>query len=417
MIEARLDIKLINMIKDILLRIQNGEVEQSLQADFDQHIQHVNHLTIILNLQELTNRDKSFTNIEIRKFFDMYQSLYGRSILNIPVRNSQHQGHPIHIFTKENQMFKGLFTQLNGLMKAIENDPQHSTGSLKEEMEQLGQLYSHYNRKEKLFFPILERYGIYSLSRTMWAEDDRIRNLYKGGKRLMEKIPEIDFQFVKQAYDDLEAACNNMIFQEEYFLLPMAQAIFKEEDWIAIAKESKAFGYAIEEPEVDWMPASALSTDDAKDRPNTASEEHLRFGGGYLTTKEADHILNNLPLEITFVDKNGIFKYFNEVVESSEMMFIRTPTSIGRNVANCHPPKSLKKVMRVIQDLKAQKKSSETMWFKKKDQYIHVTYKGVFDEKGEYLGILEYVQDIQPFLDLPREVKRELSVRTKENGI
>ncbi|MCF3943701.1 PAS domain-containing protein [Oceanobacillus alkalisoli] len=125
--------------------------------------------------------------------------------------------------------------------------------------------------------------------------------------------------------------------------------------------------------------------------------------------KEADIILNNLPLEITFVDKNDIFKYFNEKVEAADMMFVRTPSSIGRNVANCHPPKSLKKVMQLIRDLKTKKRTSETMWFKKEGNVIHITYKGVFDENGEYVGILEYVQDIQPFLDLPREVKKEVS--------
>src|SRR5699024_11435307 len=69
------------------------------------------------------------------------------------------------------------------------------------------------------------------------------------------------------------------------------------------------------------------------------------------------------------------------------MVFVRTPTSIGRSVANCHPPKSLRKVTQLIHDLKTKKKPSETMWFRKKDQYIHVTYKGIFDEDGEFLGI------------------------------
>lgn len=65
--------------------------------------------------------------------------------------------------------------------------------------------------------------------------------------------------------------------------------------------------------------------------------------------------------------------------------------------------------MRLIRDLKTKKKASENMWFKKADKYVHITYKGVFDEQDEFLGILEYVQDIQPFLELPREVKKELS--------
>ncbi|WP_085992260.1 DUF438 domain-containing protein [Oceanobacillus senegalensis] len=410
MVQAHLDIKQINKVKDLLLRLLHGESEKNVQEDVDQHIQYSDTVDILLILQELKAADNGITMKEIKKFFDIYHSLYGQSLQNILVTKSQHPSHPIQIFNEENRVFERLLTRINCLLKAIEKDSQHPTDPLIDDMNQLGQMYSHYNRKEKLFFPILERYRIYTPTRTMWADDDRIRTLYKGAKRIMEKIPHIDFPYVKQAYQDLEKACHDMIQQEEYFLLPIAQSIFKEADWSAIAKESKAFGFAINEPDEDWIPENKLSTDDQVKTTNTTNKEHLRFGGGYLTLKEANHILNNLPLEITFVDKNGIFKYFNEIVESSKMMFIRTPISIGRNVANCHPPKSLQKVMQVIRDLKTKKRSSETMWFKKKDQYIHVTYKGVFDEDGEYLGILEYVQDIQPFLDLPCEVKRGLSV-------
>ncbi|MDW0117536.1 PAS domain-containing protein [Sporosarcina thermotolerans] len=119
--------------------------------------------------------------------------------------------------------------------------------------------------------------------------------------------------------------------------------------------------------------------------------------------------MNSLPLEITFIDKQGLFKYFNEMTEASEMMLVRTPSSIGRHVANCHPPKSLRKVMTVIRDLKTGIRTSESMWFKKKDQYIHLTYKAIFNKEGEFLGVLEYVQDIQHFFELPSKVKTGLS--------
>lgn len=145
-----------------------------------------------------------------------------------------------------------------------------------------------------------------------------------------------------------------------------------------------------------------------KQKKSEGKNQNIKIGGGYLTLKEAELILNNIPLELTFVDKNGLFKYFNEITESVDMMFIRTPISIGRSVANCHPPKSLKKMMQVMRKLKNREQETVTMWFKKGEEYIYVTYKGVFDEKGEYQGILEYVQDIQPFLDLPNVVKRDI---------
>ncbi|MCT2534838.1 PAS domain-containing protein [Aquibacillus koreensis] len=406
--EAHLDFKVIDSIKGLLLHIHQEEAEQSIKEGFEQHVQHLDTLDILLILQELNFDTNSFSNEDIKKFFDMYQDIYGQSLLDIDVPTAAHPSHPIYIFKKENQFFESLLVRINDQIKAIDQDLQHPTDQLLLEMKQLGQLYSHYNRKEKLFFPILERYGVFTLPRIMWADDDHIRTLYKGANRMMEKIPDIDFKHVKQAFIDLEKACKDMLFEEAYTLLPVAQSLFNEDNWIAITMESKAFGYAVEVPEESWIPKDKLA--EAEEINTEANDtEHVRFGGGFLTIKEANHILNNIPLELTFVDKNGIFKYFNEVVESSEMMFIRTPTSIGRNVGMCHPPKSMGKVMQIIRDLKSRTKESETMWFKKKDQYVHITYKGLFDENEEFLGILEYVQDIQPFMDLPREVKRELS--------
>ncbi len=136
------------------------------------------------------------------------------------------------------------------------------------------------------------------------------------------------------------------------------------------------------------------------------STQQLCFGGGHLTAHEANHLLNNLPLEISFIDKNDIVKYFNERSESpEEMMFVRTKDMLGADVANSHPSKSHGKVMPLVHDLKTRKRDVESMWFKKKDQYIYVSFKAIFDENGEYLGIMEYVQDIQPFFELPSEMK------------
>ncbi|MFD1848872.1 DUF438 domain-containing protein [Oceanobacillus bengalensis] len=418
MANAQFNTKLINILKDIMLRLHHGEPLETVQEEFDQHFRHVSTVEILLIVQELKSSDHGITSRDVMKLFDVYSRLHGHSINDLHVPESHHPGHPVQIFKDENRELQSVLIQINNLLETLEKGEQRLQEDmierLKEQMSLLGQFYNHYNRKEKLFFPIMERYGHYTPTRIMWGDDDRIRTLFKGAKRMMEKIPDLEFKYVKKSYDVFESKFKEMIFEEESFLLPIVLSIFNEDDWLAIAKESDAFGYCLTRPVEEWVSADKLFVEDEDKEIDSASDvnplpKHLAFGGGYLTIQEANNILNNLPLEITFVDKNGFFKYFNEKITSSEMMFVRTPSSIGRNVANCHPPKSFKKVMRLIHDLKTKRRSSESMWFKKKDQYVHITYKGVFDEDGEYLGILEYVQDIQPFFDLPREVKKELS--------
>lgn len=413
--EARFNMKLINVLKDLLLRLHRGELLDNVQKEFHQYFHDIDAVEILLIVHELKSNDLGITSEDINKIFSVYPELYGRSIEETYGPESFDEGHPVEIFTQENRAIESALDNIRLLMEEFAGNEElfkdeSAVENLQDQVMELGQFINHYHRKEKLFFPILERYGYFSLNRIMWADDDRIRNLYKGTKSMLERMTNLDFTHIQKTYDLFEQKCKDMIFQEETFLLPVLLAYFAEDDWVAVAEESDAFGYAMIEPGEEWSVERNNLLQEANmdiDDEDIATQQ-LPFGVGFLTIKEADHILNNLPLEITFVNKYGLFKYFNEKVQSSEMMFVRTSSSIGRNIMHCHPPKSMKKVMRLVRDLQMKRRTSETMWFKKDGKYVHITYKGLFDEGGEYLGVLEYVQDIQPFLDLPREVKKEL---------
>lgn len=142
-------------------------------------------------------------------------------------------------------------------------------------------------------------------------------------------------------------------------------------------------------------------------KKSTQSVE-IPIGGGHLTVEEANEILNHLPLEISYIDKNDEVKYFNERSDSGEMIFVRTAEDLGKTVYEAHPPKSQDMVKQLVADLKSKRRTSESMWYrtKTKDKYIFITFKGVFNKDGEYLGIMEY---IQPFFNLPSEMKVKLS--------
>lgn len=414
MLNAQFDTRRINTLKDILHRLRHHEQDESIQTVIDQFFKDVNPVEVLLIEQELLNDDYDITVEDIIQLSEMHPHLYDEALNKAEISMLNHPGHPIQIFKKENKAFQCTLYQINHLLATLEKDFQHEIKTKKLEklndlISRLGEFHNHYNRKEKLIFPIMERYGHYGPTRIMWRSDDRIRALYKGIKAQIEQLSDLDVTHVRTKYAAFEKEFNEMIFQEEALLLPILLSIFTEDDWYAIADESYAFGYALHEPKEAWKAMFNHRDESIKATSVVQADENIVFGGGYLTIEEANLVLNNLPLEITFVDKNMIFKYFNKMTEASDMMLVRTPISIGRNVANCHPPKSLSKVMKLIRDLKAKRRTVETMWFKMKGQYVHITYKGLFNEADEFLGILEYVQDIQPFFELPKEIKRELS--------
>ena len=132
------------------------------------------------------------------------------------------------------------------------------------------------------------------------------------------------------------------------------------------------------------------------------------FGHGFLSVEQANLILNHLPMEITFVNKDDIFQYYNDAVPFEEMIFKRTPSQVGRNVELCHPPKYLEKVKAIMQGLREGKKDKYEMWFKSESRgkFVHVTYAAVRDEAGDFQGVLEYVQDIQPYREIDTDFYR-----------
>lgn len=314
--------------------------------------------------------------------------------------------HPVYLLFEENRAFRAILEEIEQM---IEHFAHHQTdlqdtekvAQLEKTWIRLGEFHKHYHKKEKLLFPILERAGYHTPLRKNWLLDDQIRALYQGVKKQLIRLPYDDFSRFQTRYTNFSTKFRKNIIIEEQLLYPSCQLLFTKQDWTDIANESDAFGYAIiQPPQEKW---GGVYENEQEQQVNV-----VRGGGGYLTTKEAELILNHLPLEITYVDKNDVFRYFNKIAEASEMILVRTPISIGRNVANCHPPKSLKKVMHIVRDLKSGKRQSEEMWFKMRGKYVHITYKGVFDEDGVFLGVLEYVQDIQPFFELPKEEKRAL---------
>ena len=103
-------------------------------------------------------------------------------------------------------------------------------------------------------------------------------------------------------------------------------------------------------------------------------------------------ILNTLPVEVSFINKNDEVVYFNK---NGDRIFPRTRSIIGRKVQQCHPKKSLHKVTQILEAFKSGKKDVARFWINLKGREIYIRYFPVKDKDGEYLGTLEVSQDIR----------------------
>lgn len=89
--------------------------------------------------------------------------------------------------------------------------------------------------------------------------------------------------------------------------------------------------------------------------------------------------------------------------QTKERIFPRSPAVIGRKVQQCHPPASVHRVQRILDDFRAGRRDQAEFWVQTRGRFIHIVYYAVRDEQGEYRGTLEVTQDITHLRELQGE--------------
>lgn len=110
-----------------------------------------------------------------------------------------------------------------------------------------------------------------------------------------------------------------------------------------------------------------------------------------LQTEVIEAMLDSMPVEISFVDKNDTVRYFNK---NGNRIFPRPRSIVGKKVQQCHPPKSLHKVLQILEAFKSGKRNVAEFWINLKGRQIYIRYFAVKANNGKYLGTLEVSQDI-----------------------
>lgn len=332
---------------------------------------------------------------EVQRLCDVHAAVFKGSIEEIhqPTDQSEIPGHPANILKQENRLIEEwIDTLIDPYLSALPDAD--AMQKIKDGFEKLSRVNLHYARKENLFFPYMEKYGITAPPKVMWGVDDEIRAQIKEIISLLNGRPTTELK------EKLEAAVEKireMIFKEENIMLPMLLDTLTQDEWKKIADESVQIGFMLDRVPV-WMPAPQQKV--AATPEPEAQSGVITLPTGAMRIEELTAMLNTLPFDITFVDKNDIVKYFSE---GNERIFARTKAVIGRNVSNCHPPASVHIVEKIVEDFKAGKKDHEDFWINMGERFVLIRYFAVRDEAGEYLGVLEVTQNIKPIRDLTGE--------------
>lgn len=379
------------VLKELIMELHNGKGVEDVRERFGQLIEGLEAAEVAQMEQNLIKEGISAD--EIKRLCDVHVSVFKDELDKIPDQD-QIPGHPIYTFKEENRELEKLIDEkidpvLNELRSS--SDVKITLHKLREGLNLLMEANKHYSRKENLLFPYLEKYGVTGPSKVMWAQQDDIRVTLKESIKLYSEALE-DNTKVEPLINKVNESVKmikDMIYKEEKILFRTSMEFLTQDEWWNIANQSDEIGYIIE-PKNDWK-NKALSRVEKTEKEGSTTDKNLKFETGVLTLDEINLIFNTLPIDITFVDKYDMVKYFSN---SKERIFTRTKTIIGRKVQNCHPPASVHVVEKIVSDFKEGKRNEASFWIHMGDMYVYIRYFAVRDEKGEYVGTLEVTQNI-----------------------
>ena len=383
------------MVKEIILELHQGKPVEEVKAKFNAIAKELDAAELSLIEQNLINEGLEIK--EVQRLCDVHAAVF-RDALEKNPELSVPSGHPVDIFVTENRAVEGLISKevtplLAKLAGATGEAEKAVVLELAEKLNLLWDLDKHYRRKEDLVFPFLEKYEITGPPKVMWGVDDKIRELLKAAKRLISTYQPSDKQRLIDKLKEVMAQINEMIFKEDKIFFPMAVETMTEDEWYQVLSASDEIGYCLVEPRKHWKPARESVTAGEEKLGDERDKGYIKFGTGVLSPREIELIFNHLPVDITFVDKNGVVKYFSG---GKERIFPRARTIIGRKVENCHPPASVHVVEKIVEDFQSGKKDQEDFWLELGGKFVYIRYFAVKDETGNFAGVLEVSQDIKP---------------------
>jgi DUF438 domain-containing protein len=380
------------VLKDIIRDLHGGGDVEGLKKRFADLVHDVSGSEIGAMEQELIA--EGLPQDEVKKLCDLHVQVFKESLDEKPAPSAV-PGHPLHTLTAENRALEKLVAEIRAVLTLIPHPggPAQWEGArlkLRSLLDSIAQVEKHYLKKENQLFPLLEARGVSGPSKVMWAIHDDIRGHLR---EFREALDLDDKELTARVGSFVLAEISDMIYKEEKILFPMSLETLDEADWARVKRGEEEIGYAWITPGGSWTPAGRET---GTDKPSAAAMPEaagplLELDTGALTPDLVNLILTHLPIDVSFVDDKDTVRYYSA---TPDRIFTRTPAVIGRKVQNCHPPKSLDVVNRILEAFKAGQRDAAEFWIETGGTFVHIRYFAVRDAGGRYRGCLEVSQDV-----------------------
>lgn len=365
--------ELSSLLEEVLSRYEKGESAESLAAEFGSKLAGVDEETFVAAENQLLQSGRSVDSL--RQLCDIHGAIYlsGKKKKEDAEATSATLQTPSQVTLEENQAIQAAVSAL----REAANKKQ-TTGVLRS-FQTLKAVLRHYEEKEILYFPYVIRHGFRAVSQVMWAKDDEIRSLFR---TVTSELNGEQISLPSRSLKELLAQVEAMGLKENGMLLPLLDKNLTAEEWKVIAEEM------VESPHPLLTTPLSRASLGLGEKANRYGYENGRvmLPSGSFTIEELSQILNRLDVELTFIDKEGKFRYFNR---PQTVGFLRSVPELDEAVEDCHPLKALPAVKGVLSQLASGGKAEVDFSLVKAGKRIENRYLALRDETGNYLGCLE----------------------------
>lgn len=365
------------MLKNIIMQLHKGASIEEIRKDAEKILKELTPAEISEVEQEMIK--EGVPREEIHKLCDIHLAVFKEAIEK---SISPPKWHPIYILMEEHKILTKFANHLKEILMKEKN-----LEEVKNIVHHFKEAEKHYLREENVLFPYLEKHGITEPPAIMWMEHDKIRDIKKN---IYKAVEEENFNVLEENASLLIETLSNHFYKENKVLFPTALKVVREDEWKEVRKQFDEIGYCCFTPEREKV---------EYEKEAQAKDGEIKLETGHFTKEELEAVLNSLPVDITFVDKNDEVKYFNQ---AKDRIFVRTKAIIGRKVQQCHPSKSVDVVERILKEFKEGKRDVAEFWLNIGGRKIHIRYFPV-KRNGEYIGTLEVTQDITDIKNIEGE--------------
>lgn len=377
----------INKLFNVFNAIQQKKNASNNIKTNQSYIDHATPSDIIILVHRLANSDLPIADLKtgINKFLNIMH----KPIMNYPYATPSKDSF-LDICIQNNVILENKLSSLKKEIQNINKSQETKTlNTILSGLKFLSKYDQYYRIKENILFPILEsKWEEFKCVNVMWSYHDDIRADIKSAISLIGNDFKIkDFNsLIGKIYFNIYA----IKFREERILFPYIMETIDQTEIDRIIPEAFDIGFPYYQPEIN-LQANTMSTSD---------DGLIDLKSGNLSVEQIILIFNHLPVDITYVDENNKVRYFST---PKKRIFTRTNAIIGREVENCHPPKSVHVVNKIVEAFKSGAKDKASFWINMNDELILIQYFAVRDSNNNYKGVIEVSQEINEIQSLKGE--------------